>query len=84
MEPPATNFSGLRVAALESRRAEEIANLIRKFGGEPIVAPSMREVATGSNRDAVDFANRLMTGEIDVVLFLTGTGVRHLMSQLER
>ena len=84
MEQPTPNFAGLRIAALESRRAEEIANLIRKFGGEPVVAPSMREVATGSNRDAVDFANRLMTGGIDVVLFLTGTGVRHLMSQLER
>jgi uroporphyrinogen decarboxylase len=84
MEPPATNFAGLRVAALESRRAEEIANLIRKFGGTPVVAPSMREVATPSNREAIDFANRLMTGGIDVVLFLTGTGVRHLMSQLER
>ena len=84
MEQPNTNFAGLRVAALESRRAEEIANLIRKFGGLPVVAPSMREVATASNRDAIDFANRLMTGGIDVVLFLTGTGVRHMMTQLER
>ncbi len=84
MEQSPPNFAGLRVAALESRRAEEITNLIRKFGGEPVVAPSMREVGTPSNRDAIDFANRLMTGGIDVVLFLTGTGVRHLMSQLER
>ncbi|MEX2141208.1 MAG: uroporphyrinogen decarboxylase [Pirellulales bacterium] len=84
MEQSIPNFAGLRVAALESRRAEEIANLIRRFGGEPVVAPSMREVATASNRDAIDFANRLMTGGIDVVLFLTGTGVRHLLSQLER
>ena len=84
MEQPVPNFAGLTVAALESRRAEEIGNLIRKFGGVPIVAPSMREVASASNREAIDFANRLMTGGIDVVLFLTGTGIRHLMQQLDR
>jgi uroporphyrinogen-III synthase len=84
MPDSTSNFSGLRVAALESRRAEEIASLITRFGGVPVVAPSMREVPPSNNRDAVDFANRLMTGQIDVVLFLTGTGIRHLMSQLDR
>src|SRR5687768_753624 len=34
------SFSGLRVLSLESRRAVEIAELIRKQGGEPFVAPS--------------------------------------------
>jgi uroporphyrinogen decarboxylase len=83
---PDTNpsFDGLRVGALESRRADEMASLIARFGGQPFVAPSMREVASDSNRDAVDFAHRLMTGGIDVVLFLTGSGVRYLMRQLDR
>jgi uroporphyrinogen decarboxylase len=84
MEQPPPNFAGLTVAALESRRAEEIGNLIRKFGGVPVVAPSLREVASASSREAIDFANRLMTGGVDVVLFLTGTGIRHLMKQLDR
>jgi uroporphyrinogen decarboxylase len=84
MSTATANFAGLRVAALESRRAEEIGNLIARFGGVPIVAPAMREVAPGKNPEAVDFANRLMTGVIDVVLFLTGTGIRHLMRQLDR
>ena len=84
MEQSTKTFAGLTVAALESRRAEEIGNLIRKFGGVPIVAPSMREVASGSNRETIDFANRLMTGGVDVVLFLTGAGIRHLMQQLDR
>jgi uroporphyrinogen decarboxylase len=84
MQQSASNFAGLTVAALESRRAEEIGNLIRKFGGVPVVAPSMREVPSASNREAIDFANRLMTGGVDVVLFLTGTGIRHLMKQLDR
>ena len=62
------NFAGLRVAAFESRRAEEIKNLIEKFGGRPLVAPSMREVAPEKNPAAIDFAHRLMTGGIDVVI----------------
>src|ERR1022692_2483774 len=33
-------FDGLRVLSLESRRATEIATLIRKQGGDPFVAPS--------------------------------------------
>ena len=38
------SFDGLRVLALESRRASEIETLIRLQGGVPLVAPSMREV----------------------------------------
>ena len=43
-------FEGLRVLALESRRAAEIAKLIATYGGQPTVAPSMREVPLESNR----------------------------------
>ncbi len=78
------NFAGLHVAAFESRRAAEMASLIERHGGVPHVSPSMREVPLERNHEAVDFANRLMTGQIDVVIFLTGVGVRHLVSQVER
>ena len=43
------SFEGKRVLALESRRASEIAELIRRQGGEPFVAPSMREVPIEEN-----------------------------------
>ncbi|MBW8883647.1 MAG: uroporphyrinogen-III synthase, partial [Planctomycetia bacterium] len=79
-----SNFANLRVAALESRNAAEIARLIEKFGGRPFVSPSMREVAIEHNREAVDFANRLITGEIDVMIFLTGVGFRHLLAAVEK
>lgn len=78
------NFDGLRVAAFESRRAEEMARLIERQGGRPSVSPSMREVAQAENPQAVEFAQRLMTGGIDVVLLLTGVGVRHLVATVER
>jgi uroporphyrinogen decarboxylase len=80
--PP--NFANLRVAALESRNAVELARLIEKFGGQPFVSPSMREVPIQENREAVDFANRIMTGEIDIMIFLTGVGFRHLLRAVEK
>ena len=51
-------FAGLKVAAFESRRATEMASLIERFGGVPLVSPSMREVPIADNREAVDFAHR--------------------------
>ena len=80
--PP--NFASLRVAALESRNAVEMARLIEKFGGRPFVSPSMREVPIEQNREAIDFAHRLITGQIDVMIFLTGVGFRHLLAAIEK
>jgi uroporphyrinogen-III synthase len=67
-----------RVLALESRRAAEIAELIRRQGGEPFVAPSMREVPLEHNEAAFDFAERLFAGMFDMVVLLTGVGTRQL------
>jgi uroporphyrinogen decarboxylase len=78
------SFAGLRVAAFESRRAEDIDRMIARFGGVPSVSPSMREVALERNQAAIDFANRLITGRIDVIIFLTGVGTRMLVRQIER
>ncbi|HEV2136972.1 MAG TPA: uroporphyrinogen-III synthase [Terracidiphilus sp.] len=74
----ASSMQGLRVLALESRRAAEIAKLIRSHGGEPIIAPALREVSLESNTEALEFAGRLIAGEYDLVIFLTGVGVRRL------
>lgn len=76
------SFSGRRVLALESRRAKETAELIRRNGGEPFVAPSMRELPLESNEEAFRFAERLFAGEFDCVIFLTGVGVKYLMRVL--
>ncbi|HVB40468.1 MAG TPA: uroporphyrinogen-III synthase [Terriglobales bacterium] len=85
---PETGFHGVRVLALESRRAVEIATLIRNAGGEPLVAPAMREAPLharsgeppegSSHPEALAFAAALSRGEFDWVIFLTGIGVRAL------
>ena len=78
-----SGFAGLRVLALESRRAAELAKLITTYGGEPIVAPSMREVPLESNTEALGFAAALIDGKFDIVIFLTGVGTRALLHAVE-
>jgi uroporphyrinogen-III synthase len=71
-------FGGKRVLCLESRRAEEMAELIRKQGGSPFVAPSMREVPLDENHGVFEFATRLFAGEFEMLVLLTGVGTRQL------
>ena len=84
MPSAAPTFNGRRVLVLESRRARELASIVTSYGGEPIVAPSMREVPLESNIDAIAFADALVRGEVDAVVFLTGVGARVLVDAVER
>ncbi|MFZ0516234.1 MAG: uroporphyrinogen-III synthase [Acidobacteriaceae bacterium] len=77
------SFNGLRVLALETRRATEISKLIRTYGGEPTVASAMREAPLESNHEAFEFARRLLNREFDLVIFLTGVGARRLIDIVE-
>ncbi|MEO6025900.1 MAG: uroporphyrinogen-III synthase [Candidatus Binatia bacterium] len=76
-------MASLRVLAFESRRAVEMAALIRKQGGDPFVAPSMREVPLAEQPAALAFARALVAGTIDVVVCLTGVGTRALADAVE-
>jgi len=72
----APSFDGLRVLSLESRRAREMAALITSHGGQPIVAPSLREVPIESNTVALASADEVIAGGFDLVVLLTGVGTR--------
>ncbi len=77
-------FGGLRVAAFESRRCEEMERMIRQQGGQAFVSPSMREVPIEDQAQAVDFANLAMTGQVDILIVLTGVGFEMLMQAVSR
>jgi uroporphyrinogen decarboxylase len=83
MSSTADHFGQLRVASLESRRADDMARLIQRHGGIAHVSPSMREVPIKPNRQAVDFAYRVITGQIGMVIFMTGVGFRFLLSAIQ-
>ena len=77
------SFHGLRVGALESRMAPEMERLIARHGGIPVVAPSMQELPLSDHPQALAFGETLLSGNIDMVVFLTGVGCRTLFDILE-
>ena len=75
-------LSGLRVVSFEIRRSAGVAELIRNYGGEPIQAPSMREVPLTDQHEALAFGEALLAGDQDVLILLTGVGTRMLIDTL--
>ena len=78
-----TGFQGLRVVAFESRFAAEMAALISAHHGVAQVAPAMAEVPLEQNVGAIRFGERLLKGEVDLAVFMTGVGTRTLMEVLQ-
>jgi uroporphyrinogen-III synthase len=79
MEPQTRgSLQGLRVVCFESRRAKEMAELVRRYDGEPILAPSMREVPLGENRAAIEFLPQAEAGRFDLLILMTGVGTKAL------
>jgi len=76
------DLSGLRVISFESRRADEMRRLISRLGGEPRVAPAMREVPLADQVEAFRFGERLLAGTVDMLILLTGVGTRTLVAAL--
>ena len=81
--PSPLPMAGLRVAAFEARMAGPMGDLIRKHGGTPVEAPALREIPIGDNPQAVAFAETLIGGGFDAVIFLTGVGTRYLLQAIE-
>jgi uroporphyrinogen-III synthase len=75
-------FGGLHVAAFESRMAEEIRRLIERYGGQPLVAPSMREVPLHDNSEVLQLGETLFAGHLDMLILLTGVGTRVMLEVL--
>lgn len=73
----------LRFLSFESRRADEMRSLIRRFGGVPTVVASMREIPLEENAEAFQFANELLSGRVDAIVFLTGVGAETLIETLK-
>ena len=75
-------LEGQRVALLESRKAADLATLVRRFGGEPRCVPSVREVLREG--DFGPMLERLVHGEFDMVVVLTAAACDALFAEAER
>lgn len=82
MSTETNTLKGQVVAVFESRRANEMARLVERHGGVPIVAPTMKEVPLVAGPEVRAFAEALRRRELDAVLLLTGVGTRALVAAL--
>lgn len=73
----------IRVCSFESRRAAEMQSLIERNDGLATLAPSLKEIPIENNPAAFEFAEQLASGQIDLVLFLTGVGAQGLLDILQ-
>ncbi len=81
---PRASFEGRRVLTLEARRSPELALMVVNYGGEPIVAPALRERPLDHHTEALAFIDGLQRDEFEMVVLMTGIGTRALVSFSEQ
>ena len=81
---PAQPLQGLRVVCFESRRSAESSRMIARQGGEPVEAPSLREVPLRGPA-GLDALEADVLGGVPVLLvLLTGIGAELLIEGLSQ
>ena len=78
------DLGGARVGLLEARMEAELARLIRRHGGEPVLAPALREVMRESGEEVGELIDSLGEGSVQIVTFLTGVGSNALFDEARR
>ena len=79
-----SSLDGAVVALFEARMSAELAALVRRHGGEPYVVPAVRERPLAGGPELERALAKLSAGEFDIVVFLTGVGVRRLFEEARR
>jgi uroporphyrinogen-III synthase len=79
---PRRPLDGKKIALLETRLSADIATLVKRFGGLPVGAPSVREVPRLDDVDT--FVAGLTNGRYAVAVFQTGVGAAALFREADR
>jgi uroporphyrinogen-III synthase len=78
------SFKAARIALLEARMSSEIADMIRRYGGEPYCVPAVRESSLECEDQVASFIDRLSHAQLQTVVFFTGVGVNTLLRVAEK
>ena len=62
----------------------ELARLVERHGGVPVLAPALREVTTDASEPVATLVQELAAGRVDIVVFMTGVGAAALFKEAER
>ncbi|GCE17080.1 uroporphyrinogen-III synthase [Dictyobacter kobayashii] len=77
-------FHEARIAVLEARMSDEMADLIRRNGGTAWSVPAVREASLNAAQPVATFVDRLVAGQIATVVFFTGVGVKALLQEADQ
>lgn len=83
--PLPTDFHGLWVLSFESRMATEMARLIERNAGVPLVVPAIREIPIPlqDNGAVFRFGVKLILHQVDILILMTGVGTKALFEVLQ-
>lgn len=74
-------LEGARIALLEARLSSELADLVRREGGEPVCAPAVSEVHVDVGRLLPALIDDIRTRRCEIIVFLTGAGLTAMLDQ---
>jgi uroporphyrinogen-III synthase len=80
-----TDFHGLRVLSFESRMGAEMARLIQRHNGHPLVVSALREIPIPlqGNSAVFRFGVKLILNQLDILILMTGVGTKALLEILQ-
>ncbi|HEX5573809.1 MAG TPA: uroporphyrinogen-III synthase [Nitrososphaeraceae archaeon] len=79
------SLSGVTVAITSSRRASELASLVRKFGGIPYIAPTIGIKNNNAlNSECIKFIETIRNERMQFFVFMTGVGVFNLFQNIQK
>ena len=71
------------VAILEHRFAKEFATLFERAGATVYACPLLEEKPVENRDELQSFVRRVVSGQLDAMIFLTGVGARFLVAEAE-
>ena len=74
-------LAGARIGLLEARLSSELAELVRREGGEPVCAPSVAEAAVDVLPRLRGLIDDISLGRVQLVVLLTGAGATSMLDQ---
>jgi uroporphyrinogen-III synthase len=76
-------LDNITVAILEHRFTKEFSTLFERFGAKVIACPLLEEKPVENRNELQEFVRHVVSGSLDIMIFLTGVGARFLISEAE-
>ena len=76
-------LENITVAILEHRFTKEFATLFERLGATVHACPLLEEKPVENREELRSFVREVVSGRLDVMIFLTGVGARFLISEAE-